>query len=155
MDFSCLQSGEFYSTLCALVWAVAVVLFRKTGEFMQPAVLKLFKGTVGLVLFLFSMLILGKSFFPAENSMADWWVLLISGAIGIGIADSLFFSALNRLGTGRLAIVDSLYSPFVFICSIIYLTEPLTPWLFASMGLMGAAILLGTYAPANKVSDIS
>ena len=154
MDFSWLQSGEFYSTVCAMIWAVAVVLFRKTGDFMQPVVLNLFKGTVGLVLFLLSMLILGKSFFPVENSMTDWWVLLISGAIGIGIADSLFLAALNRLGAGRQAIVDCLYSPFVIICSIIYLTEPLTPWLFAGMGLMGTAIMVGTYAPAKKASDL-
>ena len=153
MDWSWLQSGEFYSTLCALLWAVAVILFRKSGEFMKPVVLNLFKGTVGLILFLISMVVLGRSFFPAANSGLDWILLLISGAVGIGIADSIFFVALNRLGAGRQAIVDCLYSPFVVLCSILYLSEPLTPWLFAGMGLMGGAILVGTYAPVKKASE--
>ncbi|MBN2494712.1 MAG: DMT family transporter [Deltaproteobacteria bacterium] len=147
MDLAWLQSGEFYSTVCALMWAVAVILFRKSGEHVPPVVLNFFKGSVGLLLFVLSMLVLGLDFFPAENGWRDWAVLLASGAIGIGIADSLFFEALNRLGAGRQAIIDCLYSPLVILCSFVYLREPLSVWLFVAVGLMAAAILIGTYEP--------
>jgi len=139
-----LQTGEFYSTACALTWAVAVVLFRKSGEHVPPVALNLWKGSVGLVMFAASMALLGMPFAPPEASLADWLVLLGSGALGIGIADTLFFGALNRLGAGRLAIVDCLYSPMVLICSMAYLAEPLGAYLLPGMGLMVVAILVGT-----------
>lgn len=152
MDWSWTQNGEFSATLCGLLWAVAVILFKKSGEQVPPVVLNLFKGTVGLILLLATMLIFGLPLFPAGASRADWIVLLVSGIIGIGIADSFLFAALNRLGAGRNAIVDCLYSPLVILCSIIYLSEPLSPWLFVAIGGMIAAILIGTWNPAH-VSD--
>jgi drug/metabolite transporter (DMT)-like permease len=151
MDWNLLQSGEFSATLCGLLWAVAVILFKKSGETVPPVTLNLFKGTVGLVLFVITMLVLDLPFFPATASRSDWIILLVSGAIGIGIADSLLFAALNRLGAGRNAIVDCLYSPFVILCSIVYLSEPLSIWLFVAIGLMVGAIGIGTWNPAKLV----
>jgi len=152
MDLGWTQNGELSATLCGLLWAVAVILFKKSGELVPPVVLNLFKGSVGLVLFLATMLVFGLPLFPADASRADWIVLLLSGAIGIGIADSLLFAALNRLGAGRNAIVDCLYSPLVILCSIVYLAEPLSAWLFVAIGGMIGAILIGTWRPAT-VSD--
>ena len=42
----------------------------------------------------------------------DYLLVLVSGALGIGIADTLFFKCLNTLGAGLTAIIDCLYSPF-------------------------------------------
>ncbi len=147
MDFSLFESGEFCATFCGLLWAVAVILFKKSGEQVPPVALNLFKGAVGLVLFPLTMLLAGLPFFPAGAGASDWIILLISGAIGIGMADSMFFAALNRLGAGRMAIVDCLYSPFVILCSFVYLREPVTAWLFAAIALMTGAILIGTWNP--------
>lgn len=66
--------------------------------------------------------------------MNDYLLLLLSGALGIGIADSLFFMSLNRLGAGLSAIVDCLYSPFIIILSILFLGEHLN--LFQIIGVM-------------------
>lgn len=151
MDLGILQNGEFSATLCGLLWAVAVILFKKSGETVPPVTLNLFKGTVGLGLFSLTLLVLDLPFFPASASRSDWIILLASGVIGIGIADSLLFAALNRLGAGRNAIVDCLYSPFVILCSIVYLSEPLSGWLFVSIGLLVAAIGIGTWNPAKLV----
>jgi drug/metabolite transporter (DMT)-like permease len=150
MDLGWLHTGEFYSTACGLAWAVAVILFRKSGEHVPPLALNLWKGTVGLALFLVSLVLLGKPFAPPEARLADWLVLMGSGMLGIGIADTLFFAALNRLGAGRLAIVDCLYSPLVLVCSLIYLSEPVGAWLLPGMGLMGAAIVIGAWERAPR-----
>lgn len=148
-----LQAGEIYALSCALLWAFAVILFRKSGESIEPVALNLFKGVVGLLLFLGTMLALGVPLYPEQASTADWLVLLASGVLGIGIADSLFFASLNRLGAGRSAIVDCLYSPFVVICSALYLGEPRGAYLLPAMILMGVAILVGTWNPEKKVSN--
>jgi drug/metabolite transporter (DMT)-like permease len=148
-----LQAGEVYALSCALLWAVAVILFRKSGETIEPVALNLFKGAVGLLLFTVTMLITGEAFAPEGASAADWIVLLASGALGIAIADSIFFASLNRLGAGRSAIVDCLYSPFVVLCSALYLGEPRGPFLLPAMGLMVAAILVGTWNPEKNVAQ--
>ncbi len=148
-----LSAGEFYALACAVLWAFAVILFRKTGETIEPVALNLFKAVVGLTLFVITMLVLGAPFFPESVPLEDWVVLMASGALGIAIADSVFFASLNRLGAGRSAIVNCLYSPAVVLCSALYLGEPRGPWLFPAMLMMGAAILVGTWKPEDKAGD--
>ena len=72
----------------------------------------------------------------------DAVVLLASGALGIGVADSLFFASLNRLGAGRAAVVDSIYSPCIVLFAFFYLSEPISATLLVAVGLMVSAILL-------------
>jgi len=147
------EAGELYALGCALAWACAVILFRKSGEQIEPVALNLFKGTIGLLLFLATMPIFGVPCFPASATLADWLVLMGSGALGIAMADSVFFASLNRLGAGRSAIVDCLYSPFVVLCSALYLGEPRGPWLLPAMGLMVVAILVGAYQPDTHACE--
>lgn len=151
MDLGFLSSGEFHSTVCALLWASAVILFRKSGEHVPPVALNLYKGLVGLVLTLATMAILGIPFSPPDVTSSDWIILFLSGLVGIGVADTLFFRALNNLGAARLAIVDCLYSPFVMLCSFIYLSEPVGPGLILAMVLMVLAIALGAYTPGTAI----
>lgn len=138
-----------YSSVCALLWAVAVVLFKKSGEQVSPVPLNLFKGVVGASLMLLTLLVGDLPFFSAGYPAADWLILLASGAIGIGVADSVFFASLNRLGAGRSAIVDCLYSPFIILGSFIYLHEPVGITLLFGLVLMTLAIFVGTWKPAR------
>ena len=131
---------------------MAIILFRKSGDHIPPVALNLFKNTVAFVLFLASLLVRGDRFLPAEVSGADWAVLLASGAVGIGIADSLFFAALNRLGAGGNAIVSCLYAPLAVLASFAYLHESIGLSLLFATALMVGAILLGTRAPGTPVA---
>jgi drug/metabolite transporter (DMT)-like permease len=153
LDFP--HAGEVYSATCAFLWAVAVILFRKSGEKVTPVVLNLFKDVTGLILLCTTMLILSVEFFPAAQTAEDWIILLISGVIGIGIADTIFFASLNRLGAGRSAIVDCLYSPFVILCSLVHLDESFGPLLIVALALMVGAIFIGTWQPEkDKPEDV-
>ena len=42
--------GEFYSLSSAFIWAVAVILFKKSGESLNPFALNLFKNVLALTL---------------------------------------------------------------------------------------------------------
>lgn len=132
---------------CAVLWSGATILFRKSGEHVPPVALNLFKNTVALALFLITLPILGRAFVPPDQTWREWLVLLLSGAVGIGIADSLFLSSLNRLGAGGNAIVSALYAPFAVLASFVYLRESIGPLLVVATGMMVAAILLGTWQP--------
>jgi len=146
---SFLDAGETYSALTALVWAVAVILFRRSGDRIPPFGLNTFKGVVGIALFLLTFAFLRQPLVPAGITLADALILAGTGVLGIGIADTLFFASLNRLGAGRSAIVDCLYSPSVVACSAIFLGEPTGPLLLVGMGCMAVAILVGTWEPTG------
>ncbi|MBI5526341.1 MAG: DMT family transporter [Deltaproteobacteria bacterium] len=152
MDPGIFSSGEFFSVACALVWAIATILFRKGGEHVPPVALNLFKDAVGLVLFLVTLPIIGVRLLDPSHPPSDWAILLASGALGIGIADSLFFAALNRLGAGRLSIVASLYSPAVVVFAFLYLGEPLGLAIVSGAALMMGAVVVGTWEPARTAA---
>jgi drug/metabolite transporter (DMT)-like permease len=129
--------GEFYSLACALAWAIAVVLFKKSGESLSPVPLNLFKNVLGLVLMLLTVLAFTGSAWPdlPADALA---VALLSGFLGIGLGDTLYFRALNEIGASRMAVAQTLYSPFVIVLSAFYLSERL-----GLLQLGGVVLVLG------------
>ncbi len=135
--------GEILALLTAIVWAIAVVLFKKSGEAVHPIGLNLFKNTLAVALLIPTLWLFGESLlYPAP--VEDYLLLLFSGALGIGIADTLFFKGLNTLGAGLMAIVICLYSPFIIAMSILWLNETLTSWQFLGAVFIVSAVLLVT-----------
>lgn len=132
------------------MWAIAVILFRKSGEKVAPLPLNIFKNTFALVLFIFTMLAADIPFIPEEVTTGDFFALALSGVIGIALADTLFFASLNRIGAGLTAVVDCAYSPFVFLSSLIYLDEPMPPVLLLAMSMAVVAIFIGTREAEGK-----
>lgn len=136
--------GEFYSLACALVWAVAVVLFRKSGESLGPLPLNLFKN--GLAALLLGLTVAALS--PRWPGIPPGSValILLSGLLGIALGDHLYLSALNRIGASRMAVAQTLYSPFVIGLSAVFLGEWLRgpQWLGAGCVLAGIALVTWT-----------
>ena len=114
--------GKILSLSCAIIWATAVILFKKSGETVHPLGLNLFKNLLGLVLFLPTFMVLGERLIVGAP-LKDYLLLLASGVIGIGLADTLFFKSLNLLGAGLSAIVNCLYSPFIIGLAVLFLSE--------------------------------
>ncbi len=135
--------GQFFSILCAVVWAVAVILFRKSGEKVHPLALNLFKNSLAIVLFIPTVFLFGeKLFFPA--SAREYLILLASGAIGIAFGDTLYFLSLNALGAGLTGIVVCMGSPFIIFFSILLLHERFTFWQAVGAALIVGAVLLSS-----------
>ena len=137
------QLGEVLSALAPLAWAVAVILFRAGGERVGPVALNLFKNIVGLLLLGITLAALGQIWW-AEAAVWDVAVLLASGVLGIAVADTLFFVALNRLGASRMAIVGSSYPVVVILLSLVFLGERFVAWQW-----VGAALVLGAVVLAS------
>lgn len=112
--------------------------------------LNLFKTTVGFVLFAVSIPLAGSVFAPPDATAEDWVILLLSGAVGIAVADTLFFAALNRLGAGRSAIVDCLYSPFIILWAVVLLHEKVGMYHLGAAALVSVAVWLGTWEPKQR-----
>ncbi|MCX7974906.1 MAG: DMT family transporter [Candidatus Aminicenantes bacterium] len=145
---NCLHQGEILSVISALAWAVAVILFRISGQKISPLALNLFKSTLASFLLLFSAWI----FFP-ENSLINFKsfiLLIISGFFGIALSDTLFFICLNNLGASITAIVECLYSPFVIALSILFLGETIKERQLVGVGLILAAIIAISWPHQTK-----
>lgn len=141
--------GEFYALMAAVTWACALVLFKRSGEKVSPLALNLFKNGIAIVLLAVTLAVIGQGVgtllaFPAR----DIWILILSGFLGIALADTIFFRALNLIGVGFISVVDCLYSPFVILFAAVLLHEDLTVPHYVGGGLIVAGVLISSrHAP--------
>jgi len=120
-----IYSGEWLALASAVVWAVAVILFRISGFNLHPLGINLGKNLFALFLILVTTLVSGASFWPAA-SLKSTLLLLLSGFLGIAVSDTLFLWTLRLIGASLTAIVDCVYAPFVIGLSYLFLGERLT-----------------------------
>ncbi len=148
--------GELYSVVAALVWAVSVVLFRLSGRTLRPIALNFFKNAVATAMFGATFIVLRLEV-VREAPATDYALLILSGVIGIAVADTVFFRSLNLVGAGLSQVASLSYSPFVILFTFFFLGERLSPG-----DLMGAGlIMLGIFLtagheppPGSSPSDI-
>ena len=132
--------GEICSLSSAVLWAIAVILFKKSGERIHPVALNLFKTVMAFGLYIPTMLALGeKIFLPVPGK--EYALFIASGMIGIGLADVLFFLSLNKLGAGLNAVIGCLYSPTIIALSVIFLGEKMAPVQYVGVALVVGAVL--------------
>ena len=141
--------GQILSLLAALAWACGLIFFKRSGERVPPIALNLFKNTVAVLLLAITLLAMGDG--PGrlgDFPSGDVYILLLSGVIGIALADTLFFHSLNLIGVGLNAIVDCLYSPFVVLFAWLLLSEGLSGSTLVGLGLILSAVLVSSrHAP--------
>lgn len=146
-----LQTGEFWALSAGVFWALAVVLFRVAGRDVPPLVLNLFKNVVGLLCF-FPVLALQGEVIPSWST-ESWLAVVLSGVLGITIADTMFFMALNRLGAGLNAVVDCLYFPILAVLARLFLGQTVTLGALIGGALVALGILVGALEPAPEGTD--
>ncbi len=130
------MQGELFALTAALIWALSVILFKQSEQVSAQA-MNLFKNVVAALLLVVTMPIVGVNIDTARP-LSEWVEIVISGVLGIAVADTLVFMALRRLGASLLAVVDCVYAPTFVILSVAFLDESLS-WGFA----MGAVLVVG------------
>ena len=135
--------GEIYALACALVWAFAVIFFKKSGETVSPFSLNLFRVALSSLLFLVTMFVTREPIL-GRAPLGDYLILAASGVIAIAISDTLFHMCLNRVGAGLNAIVGTLYSPFIILFAFLMLGERLTMSQFGGMVLIIGGVLVAS-----------
>jgi drug/metabolite transporter (DMT)-like permease len=113
-----------FALLTAFAWSIASLFFKKAGEYIAPVPLNIINCAVGMVLMLLMAAITGTTWDSSATS-SEVWTLVISGAVGICVADVLYLVCLNDLGAGRAAIVETTYSPLAVLGAYLYLNERL------------------------------
>lgn len=141
--------GETFSLVAAVLWALAIVLFKKSGEHVHPIALNFFKDVLAGVLYLPTIFLVGGTLlepFPA----ADYWMLVASGAIGLAVGDTLLFQSLNMIGASASALVSTLYSPFIIGLGFLWLGETLN-----ALQLVGVVFIVGAVFEATRVKALA
>lgn len=132
--------GEGLALASALAWAFGVILYKQLGAHLSPLALNLAKNLIVLAALVPLLLVWHGSDWPWPNASAIA-ICLLSGLIGIGIADTLYFRALNRIGAGRMGIVGNIYSPFVIVLAVVFLGERLNLAQIGGFALVTAGVL--------------
>lgn len=143
--------GEWFSLAAAATWAVGVVIYRRLGERLAPMQLNVLKNLLVLAMILPVAAFVDPGGL-AELDRRDWMLVLLSGLLGIGLADSLYFRALNDLGAARTGIIGNLYSPFVIALSFVFLGERLDARQVLGFVMVAGGVLVistGTSSPGG------
>ena len=118
--------GELFALIAAVVWAVAVIFLRRSGESISPFDLNLFRVTITTPLLILTVVAAGQPVFP-DAPPTDYLILFASGVIAIAVSDTLFHHSINLIGAGLSGITSCSYSPLVTLMAFLLLGEKLGP----------------------------
>ena len=157
-------TGEIAALSAAFLWAAATLMFGRMGRQLSPVVLNLAKGLFAL-LFLGITLGLQASFVlqtdPTDPSILalpgrSIVYLLVSGAIGIGLGDTAYFSAINILGARRALLLETLAPIVSALLAWLFLAETLPETAVIGIGLtlLGIAWVISERTPNTKTTPL-
>jgi drug/metabolite transporter (DMT)-like permease len=133
-----LALGELAALGAALAWALASAVYAKLGQSLSPLLLNLSKGVVAVMLLALTLTINAEPI-PTIPLM-PFIALSLSGVVGIGIGDTLYFETLQCLGV-RLTLLFGVLTPSVTaVLALLLLHESLSGWAWGGMGLTLAGI---------------
>jgi drug/metabolite transporter (DMT)-like permease len=140
--------GPAFALATALTWSVASLFFKRAGEALHPLPLSIINCAVGLSCMVLLAVVTGVDLTP-EVSWRMTLLFAVSGAMGIGVADSLYFLCLNDVGAGRAAIIETAYGPLTVLGAYLYLSERLT-----MRDVIGAALVVsGIFLVGNEAGE--
>lgn len=158
--------GELAAVSAACLWAVASVVYGRLGQKIPPLALNFSKGAIAIAL-LSITLFLRDFLLPSLNSdptraiafsnltgeiRISFLLLLLSGAIGIGIGDTAIFAAINQIGARRTLLLQTLAPPLTAVLATLFLTERLTSaaWCGILITIVGVAWTIAERVTGNR-----
>lgn len=146
--------GELIALGCALIWSLAVICFKIVGEDAHPIILNFCKNWLGAILLVPTVLLIDgpMQVMPNYGSLA---LLIVSGFIGIGVADYFVLRGLAKINASRFAIVECAYSPAVILLSVLFLGESFGIYRFFGASLVLLAIVLVSIKPDPASGPLS
>ena len=125
--------GIIFAVLASIFWSITVTLLKPISAHLSPFLINPIKNSIGLFLFILLFLILDIPFWYNHFYHYEYLIILISGALGMVVGDTIFIYALNKIGANRVAIVDS-FSPLVIYFYSMFLLPDQSITLFQGIG---------------------
>lgn len=130
--------GEVAALCTALCWAIAARLFRILGASFSTLSLNFWKGIIA-TLILGSYIII----FPTNSNAthSDFYWLIFSGIVGIGLGDTFFFEAIKRVGDAESVLIAETIAPvFTALLAMLWIAEWLTWQQWLGIGIVLFAV---------------
>lgn len=115
--------GELAALSAAFLWAITTVIYGRVGARIPALQLNFLKGAIAIAFLSLALLATGASI--AQLNWLSTGLLLLSGAIGIGLGDTAYFKTLNQLGARRTLLLETLAPPLTAAIALIFLGEQL------------------------------
>ena len=148
MQYS-LNLGDIYAILTAICWSCGVICFDIAGRVLNSLQISLLKNIVGVLGFV-GFLLLQGDLFPVFTQH-DYFILVVSGLIGVALGDLLFLASLRRIGSGLSAIISTSYSVSIFILAYIMYQELISIFAYFGGALVISGVIVGTMeSPENR-----
>ena len=131
--------------MAAFCWSVAVIIFNSASKFLSPLLIVVLKNSIAVFCFITFFILFDIPFWVFSLDQADYYKIIISGVLGMGIADILFIRALSKIGANRVAIVNCFEPGVVYFFSIILLGSFLTTVQLFGFFIVVVALLIISY----------
>ncbi|KAL4453597.1 hypothetical protein ABPG74_009493 [Tetrahymena malaccensis] len=112
------MEGIFAGIGAAATWALANYIFSHNLVSCSPMLFNFLTGVAAILIFAIVLPFQEQSFPPTPFYF--WIMLQLSGVVGIGLGDSLFFGAIKNIGPRKTLLMETLASPFTGLISFIY-----------------------------------
>ncbi|MGB7487115.1 MAG: DMT family transporter [Phormidesmis sp.] len=149
--------GEGAALLAAFLWAAATLMFGKLGQQLSPLLLNIVKGGCAIAMMMITLVVQAQispdlAMLPALPT-ASVIFLLLSGALGIGLGDTAYFSAINTLGARRALLLETLAPPISALLAWLFLSEQLSLGAVTGIAvtLLGVAWVVSERTPGTEL----
>ena len=145
------MTGELAALGAAFLWAVASIIFADIGAHIKSINLNLIKGILAcglMVVILLAGSFLGAAQIRLESlfsiSQNELFLLVTSGAIGIGIGDTAYFACLRRIGPQKGLMLESTAPVIAALLAMALFGEylPFSAWGGILLTTMGVIIVV-------------
>jgi len=145
--------GQTAALCAALLWAAATVLYGRIGRLVAPLEMNLLKNLIAIAMLLATLIPLGNLFGPIDFLAV--WLLLLSGALGLGLGDTAYFEALKCIGPRRVLLIMILAPPLTGIGAHLLMAEKLSAvaWLGILVTVCGVAWVITERVKQDPGSD--
>ena len=129
----------------AIFWSIAVIIFKSASEEISPFLITALKNTIATICFIFLFYFTDISIWYDGFDKLDYFKILVSGILGMGLADVIFLYALSKIGANRIALINCFEPVVIYILSFLFLNTVLSNQQFFGFMIVVIAILIIKY----------
>ena len=113
--------GIVFALSASILWSITVVTIRPITNTISPFLINPIKNSIGFLLFFISFILFDIPLWYSQLIPYEYFIIVLSGTLGMFLGDTIFIYALNKIGANRVAIVDAFSPVVIFIYSLILL----------------------------------
>ena len=133
----------------AIFWSIAVIIFKSASEEISPFLITALKNTIATICFFSLFIFIDIPIWYDGFETLDYLKIVVSGILGMGLADVIFLYALSKIGANRIALINCFEPVVIYILSVIFLSTVLT-----SQQILGFVIVIIAILIINYEKDI-